>query len=396
MPRCRSDIVIVGGGPAGLIAGREASKKGAEVIIVEEHEEIGVPNHCAGLLSLKGIDEIGTPVYGKFIQNKIRGARFFSPSGLSFTVERKEDVACVVDRTLFDKYLAKTAEREGVNIVTGFQARHLRLGSENVMITGKYEELVSRLLIVAEGTSFRIISQTRLKPFSKKDILPALQFDIGNVNVDPDYVEIYFGERVAPGFFAWVIPLGTSSARVGLACKGTKPKVFLERFIKDRFGFNEKIKMLRASSGLIVTSGPIKKTYDEKMLVVGDAAGHVKPLTGGGVILGGICALIAGAVAGESIAKSDTTSKFLSKYEKEWKKRLGREFRLTKIARGILNQLSDKTLDKLFRAVIECGFHEEVSRRGDVDFQSGTILELLKRMKIAKTLPSAIGDLLFR
>jgi digeranylgeranylglycerophospholipid reductase len=138
---------------------------------------------------------------------------------------------------------------------------------------------------------------------------------------------------------------------------------------------------------MIITCGPIEKTYSDNLLVVGDAAGHVKPTTGGGVILGGICASISGHVAAEAVDKNNFKETFLKKYEVLWKKRLGKEFQMTRLARKILNRLSDKAIDKLFKIIIEENLQHELSIGGDMDFQRNVILKLLKRKETLKILP---------
>jgi flavin-dependent dehydrogenase len=207
------------------------------------------------------------------------------------------------------------------------------------------------------------------------------------VNVDPDYVEIHTGKRVAPNFFAWVIPLGGERARVGLACKGRNLKKQLNNFIAERFGGGSRAELVATRSGSIVTCGPIEKTYDDSLLVVGDAAGQVKPTTGGGVILGGICASIAGEVAARAVREDGLTSAFLRRYEVLWRRRLGREFTVAGLARRVISRLSDRQIDKLFRIVIKERLQGELSIEGDIDFQGRMILKLLKRRDILTVLP---------
>ncbi|RLG98792.1 NAD(P)/FAD-dependent oxidoreductase [Candidatus Bathyarchaeota archaeon] len=392
-----ADVAVVGAGPTGLIAAREASRRGVNVVVLEEHGEIGVPCHCAGLLSIEGLRRLGIPQDEKFVQNKVRGARFFSPSGLSFTVEKKESVACVVDRRALDNFLAEQASGLGASIRTGFHAEHLRrVDGGIVVLSGRGEALASRVVVDAEGVASRIVGEAGLKTLPRGCVFPALQFDFSGVSLNPDYVEVHLGSRVAPSFFAWVIPLREDAARVGLACKGASPRTYLRRFIKRRFGSHGHLQVLASRSGLVVTCGPIEKTYTDNMIVVGDAAGQVKPLTGGGVILGGECALIAGEVAAEAAGEGKTSKGFLERYERMWRRRFGLEFKVTGLARKVLNSLSDRTLDRLFRAVIDGGLDEEASASGDMDMHGWTILRMLRSREVLKVLPEALRDMLAR
>jgi len=385
------DIVVVGAGPAGLIAAREAARRGATVTVLEEHAEIGVPCHCAGLLSIKGLKDLGVPLSADFIQNQLKGARFYSPSGLSFTVGRREAVACAVDRSMFDKFLAEQATNAGAEIRTESRVENVSRRDKRIAVEDSLTSISAGVVVDAEGAVSRFVETMGLKLLESRGVLPALQFKLEDVNVDPAYAEIHVGNKVAPGFFTWVIPLGPDSARVGLACKGANVREKLESFIQGRFG---KVKRTTVSSGRIITCGPIPRTYDDNFIVVGDAAGQVKPTTGGGVILGGMCAAFAGEVAAESAKNRDYGAVFLEKYERLWKSKLGGEFRTMRLARQVVNRLSDKTVDKLFKFVLDKNLQEEFSVKGDIDFQGGLLSALVKKRDLLRILLTAAPDLL--
>jgi geranylgeranyl reductase family protein len=386
MDKEKTEVLVIGAGPAGLIAAREASKRGADVLVLEEHAEIGLPCHCAGLLSMNGLRRLGVPADGRFVQNRVRGAILHSPSGLSFNVERDRPVACAVDRVLFDRFLAQQAEDSGVEIRLGCKARDVNLEEDGVTVSSGRRRFEADILIDAEGVSSRIVKAVGLEPLRPEGLLSGLQLDLKGVDVDPDYVEIYLGRRVAPGFFAWVIPLGEDAARVGLGCSGADPRILIERFVTKRFK-ECKYEALKARSGIIISSGPIKRTYGRRLLVVGDAAGHAKPTTGGGVILGGICAAIASRVASEAVKNRNFDDDYLSSYEEAWRRELGREFRYMLWARKIFSALSDRAIDKIFELIIKEDLQRLASEKGDMDFQSSVIAEIIRRWK---TTPRAI------
>ena len=388
-----TEILVIGAGPTGLIAAREATAKKAEVTILEEHLEIGQPCHCAGLVSMQGLKTLNLPTQAPYIQNKVKGARFFSPSGLSFTVEKDEPVACVINRNIFDKFLAQQATEAGAHIRLGVKAEGLRHENSRVNIIIENGSIAARMVVDAEGVASRIMKAAELKPVDKSALLLGLQFDLKGVSVDPDYVEIHTGRKVAPGFFAWVIPLDSDKARVGLGCKEANPKERLEAFVNRRFGDKGRFEKLNARSGLIVTCGPVEKTFADRLLAVGDVAGQVKPTTGGGVILGGICASIAGEVAAEAVACGDFSASFLEQYEKRWKKQLNHDFRTMLLARRVMNRLSDRAIDKVFKAVMDENLQGLLSAEGDMDLQSGVLLKLFKKKELLSILPSFLRAL---
>jgi len=383
-----TDILVIGAGPAGLIAAREAATRRADVVVLEEHEEIGKPCHCAGLLSLKGLERLGAPADGAYVQNKVRGARFFSPSGLTFTIEKNEPVACVIDRSIFDRFLAQKTAEAGARISLNEQTKSIERGEKETEIQSENKKFHAKMVIDAEGASSRILKDAGLKPINYDSLVSGIQCDLENVGVDPEYVELHFGNKTAPKFFAWVIPLSENKARVGLGCKGESPKERLDEFVRRRFGIEKNLGREDIRSGLIITGGPVDRTFSDRFLVVGDAAGQVKPTTGGGVILGGICASIAGRIAAEAVERGNFSSSFLSQYEDLWRNELGKDFRSMLLARKVVNRLSDKAVDKLFNAVVEENLQGIFSAEGDIDFQSAVILKMLKKKEILGVLPS--------
>jgi digeranylgeranylglycerophospholipid reductase len=388
-----TEILVIGAGPAGLIAAREAAARKAEVTVLEEHTEVGQPCHCAGLVSIEGLKSLNLPTQGPYIQNKVKGARFFSPSGLTFTVKKDKPVACVISRHAFDQFLAQQASAAGVHIRLGEKAKSVLREKTRVVIQGEKNSFTAKIAIDAEGVASRMLKAAGLEPVNKSALLPGVQYDLEGASVDPNYVEVHTGKKVAPSFYAWVIPLSRDTVRVGLGCKVANPHERLEAFVNTRFGNKESLEKLDTRSGLIVTCGPVKKSYADRLLAVGDAAGQVKPTTGGGVILGGICAAIAGEVAAEAVARDDYSASFLERYEERWRKQLSHDFRMMLLARRVMNRLSDRAIDKMFKAVIDENLQALLSAEGDMDFQSGVLLRLFRKKELLGILPSFLRAL---
>ena len=383
-------VVVVGGGPSGLLAAWSASKRGVDVLVLEEHSRVGVPVHCAGLLSASGLRRIGVQPSPRFVQNRVRGAHFYSPSGLTFTVEKPETVAYVVDRAEFDSSLADKAVNSGVHIQFKAMARRIRRSGGRLTVSWAGGSLEAPLVVDAEGVRSRLVMQMGLKTIDWRRVLPAAQVELSGVDVDGEYVEVHLGRRVAPKFFAWVIPLDGSTARVGLACGGVSPVRMLKRFVRRRFGRGIPAK---CGAGCVLTCGPIPRTYADNFLVVGDAAGQVKPTTGGGVITGGICALTAGEVAADA-AMNGIYSSRLRRYEEAWRDKLGGEFRWMMRARRLLDGISDRLVDEVFKRVISLGLDEELSTIGDMDLQAASITQLTRRLALRA--PTTLVKLLLR
>jgi geranylgeranyl reductase family protein len=384
------DVIVVGAGPSGLLAAGAASSKGAKVLVLEEHDEIGKPIKCSGIISSSGLKQLDISPKPSFILNKVRGARFNSPGGEHFLVEGK--LAYVIDREKFDKYLAEVAIRSGTTIRTSCRVESLMLKGRNIIgvRTSKGEQIESKVVIDGEGISSKLLQNVNLITPNKTGIIPAIQFEIADINRELNFVDLYFSKKLTPGFFAWIIPITKNISRIGLASnKGDlvkKINVFLGSISKT-------YSIIRVNYGSVYTSLPSSRTSYMGLLVVGDAAGQVKATTGGGVIIGGICAKIAGSIAAE-ISKTDNPSleKF-QMYDTLWKSKLSRELWIMAMSRKVANLTEDKTIDKIFKIVIENDMIKEIEREGDIDYQSRVLTMLFMKPDLYKMLMFVASDI---
>ena len=379
----KTDIVVVGGGPCGSFSALTAARRGAAVSVFEEHREIGVPNHCAGHLSVKGLEQLGLSLPHEIIENEIRGAVFYSPSGRKITVKRRFPVTTVVNRELFDKHLSYLAKKSGVQYFLESKVRSLLFSSGFVtgvsVKKGHTEKRVaSNLVIDAEGFSSTLLKKIGLQTLRGSMVVKAVQAEVDRIdNVENDLVEVYLGRKYAPGFFAWVIPKKDASAKIGLATQVGSPQECLARFMKTHPIASKKLcksKITRLVFHPISLGGPIPKTYSDGLLVVGDAASQVKPTTGGGVIVGMLCSKIAGDVAYNAVTNSDVSEHFLAQYQARWKELLGFDFSVMLRLRKMLNHLSDKKMEKLIQLCNTLGVDSALETFEDLDFQGRLLL----------------------
>jgi len=325
----KTDVVVVGAGPSGLFSALTAAKMGAEVVVCEEHEEVGLPSHCPGHISVGGLKRLGLRLPAKVVENEIRGAVFYSPSGHEFRVKLASPVTYVVDRAMFDKHLAQMAEKAGVKFLLGTMVESLTWDKgfvSGVSLKGG-EKLASKIVIDAEGCASTILKQIGLQTFDKSLVVNAVNCEADDIdNVEDDTVEVYLGQRYAPGLFAWIIPRRNDSAKVGLATRVGNSREYLEHFLNANPVARKKLMhgtVKNLSYHLIPLGGPISKTYRNGFLAVGDAASQVKPTTGGGVIMGLTCAKIAGETAYQALQQNDFSEGFLSRYQQRWQKTIG-------------------------------------------------------------------------
>jgi geranylgeranyl reductase family protein len=357
---------------------------GAKVLVCEEHKEVGAPNHCAGHLSISSLKRLGIQLPQKVLENEIKGANFYSPSGKQFVLRCSNPVSYVVNRGLFDKHLAELAIDAGVQY--RFESRVKSLLFESSWVKGialtDGTQLGANVVIDAEGCSSAILKQTGLDGLKASMIVRGIQAEVDSVDgVEEDMVELYLGRKVAPDFFAWIIPKKDGTAKVGLATSTGNPQSYLQKFMKKHPVASKKLKnskIKNISAHPIPLAGPISKTYSSGFLAVGDAASQVKATTGGGVVFGITCAKIAGQVAYEAVKSNNFSEELLCSYQTQWKQVVDFELKAMLRLRRMLNSLPDKKTDTLIALCTRLGIDNVLEKVGDVDFQGRSLIPMIR------------------
>ncbi len=384
------DVIIIGAGPVGSTVAEIIGREGHKVIILEEHSEIGSPIHCTGKLSVNAFKELKLEAKG--IINEVKGANFYSPNGQSFQVERKDTQAYILDRKIFDKKLAENAVKVGVKILTEARAMKFIVTKEgvNVIFThkGDIKKLKGRMIVGADGANSIVARRGGLYSKNSSELRIGVQKEVfGIKNIQSRIVELFFGRKYAPGFFAWIVPIGNENARVGLAVKphlGKNPKKYLDDFIMTHPFIKEKFEgcsFNKAKVHIIPTGGTLHQTVSEGIIIIGDAAGQIKSTTGGGIYYGMLCAKIAGKTISKSLEasrKGVLSSNSLLEYQRLWKARLNKEIKISSKLRAFLTSLTDGEINYLFKIIIaNPHIFEEIVAKGDIDWQSKIATKVL-------------------
>jgi geranylgeranyl reductase family protein len=391
----RAEAAIVGGGPAGLIAARELADKGFEVKVFEEHREIGVPNHCAGILSVKGLDRIGVSPKTEYIRHEIRGGTIFSPEGDAIKIDSGRTRAYIIDREAFDRHLAGKAHDAGAEIERGHRIREFIVKRGIVSGIQGDTNIAARIVIDAEGAS-GVLARKMGLPRPVEGVLAGVNIDIPDAELEPGIAEVWLDQELAEGLFAWAVPTEDDGARCGLATGKGDPLELLRRFIVRRFDLSECGKPVVWP---VLTSGPVVKTFSSGLLLVGDVAGQTKPTTGGGVILGGMCAVMAAETASEALESEDSSAGFLARYEDAWRGALGKEFSTMLNVRRFLNSVPDERIERLFSSLKAANLKpvlESLIKEGDMDLQSGVLRKTLTHPGMFGILVKSLGNLAFK
>jgi digeranylgeranylglycerophospholipid reductase len=380
-----ADVLVVGGGPSGSSAARLLAKN-YDVIIAEEHPIPGEPLQCAGLVTRRGVPDFAC----ESILNDVKGARLHSPLGFTLSLEAKATRACVIDRSHFDKIMFHRAVDSGAVPMVGTAVKGVRNRKNDVLCglntDGKAEEMNAEAVIGADG--YRSICRRAAGLPAPRQMLTGIQADLKGVELDRDFVELYFGHSVAPGFFAWAIP-AEELTRVGLCTwdVDTPPAVYLKKFLSRP----EFIKARRISltSGKIPI-GPGRSATRNRIALVGDAACHAKPLSGGGVYTGVRGGELCAQAVDEFLDGGD-----LGVYDSLWKDAFGKELSRAFRVRKVFLNLSDKKLDKALRIFAEPDVHRLLEKYGDIDYPASLSSAVLKLApKLAQFSPQIIESLL--
>ena len=374
------DVITVGGSVSGLLAAKGVADAGHTVQLLEEDLEIGMPERCDGLVSMKCLEKIGIAPTNNIIQNIIKRAIFYSPSGLTAEIDASRQRVLVLDRSQFDRELAKIASKTGVDIKVGNKV--ISNIEKNGIVRVKSKSGVHTSKWIVNATGYSSLS-------NRKMTMQAAKFEVIGNWFDRDRVEIYFDQTKSPGYFIWVIPISNDTAKVGAAGNGVNQFKILDEFITAKGGT-----AIKKTAAQIVVGGPIENFISGHIVSVGDAAGQAKPTTGGGIYSGGIGGMLAGKYLGESLSSEDPSK--VIEYEKDWRNRFNKEFGLLFRARRVLERLDNNNIDKIFRAISSSDILTKISLESDFDYHSVALLRALGLKNIFQIADIVTGEKLDR
>ena len=344
MPRAEIDVLIVGGGPGGLRAAARLADEGVSVLVCEEHDAIGSPVHCTGVLAADSFTDFELPRAATL--NSLTTAQFFSPAGLTVSYTPKSPLAVVIDRVVFDRALADRASAAGAELRVGARVSNLEPGPDGVRAIVGDSWVHARLVVLACGASYGFQRRFGLG-------LPQIYLHTAQRELPARHlwdVELHFGRSMAPDGFAWAVPVVRPDGdyvRVGAMASHDALGAYSRMLarIVDRWGVSPDEGPPRQK---VLPLGEITRTYADRLLVIGDAAGLVKPTTGGGIHYSILSAGLAADVAVDALRRDRLDALTLSRYEHRWRKQLADELHAQHALRRVVTRMSDPELDDLF------------------------------------------------
>lgn len=376
------DVVVIGGGPVGSHAAFKLAALGHQVVVVEQKKRLGGPVCCTGIIGRECVSSFA--IDENVILRWVNSARLFSPSGRSVGLQRQAPFAAVVDRAGFDLALAIRAQDKGAEYMLDSPVTDIEVRDDRVRVQavqqGKKVNFEARAVVIATGFSSRLVERLGLGKIT--DFVMGAQAEVEVTEVSE--VEVYFSQEIAPGFFAWLVPTSLGRALVGLALHRNSG-LYLRKLISWLVAQGKIVPAETKPYYRAIPIKPLDRTYGSRLMVVGDAAGQVKPTTGGGIYYGLLCADIAADNLHRALEDNDLSAKRLANYQRGWRRKLGQELRIDYYARKFYERMSDSQIDRAFDIVKSNHIDETLLQKDSFfDWHGKAMLKLLGHGAISK------------
>ncbi|KQC03846.1 MAG: digeranylgeranylglycerophospholipid reductase [Methanoculleus sp. SDB] len=357
------DVLVIGGGPAGAIAARTAAEAGLSVCMIEKRPAIGTPVRCAEGIGEELLREFMEPD-PKWISSKIDGARIVAPDGKTLDLKPEmagNEVGYILDRKIFDRELVWQASEAGADVFV--KARAVDAIIDNATIAGariEYKgvtrDVRARVVIAADGVESKFGRWCGIDTtVPLRELETCAQYVLSGIDIDPHKTVFYLGCTIAPEGYVWIFPKGERTANVGIGISGRKSgdghraRDYLDRFVAEHFPEGKVTELI---VGGVPVCRPLASTVADGLMFVGDAARVSDPITGGGIYNAMVTGKLAAEVAAECIARNDTSSTALAKYDTLWREsRMGKAIKRNHGVKEFFITLDDNKLNDLLSSI---------------------------------------------
>ena len=349
------DIIIVGSGPAGSMTALFAAKNDASVLILERDREVGIPVRCAEGISKRGLEKFFQPDE-RWIAQKIDSAKLYAPNGQSCIMSAGAvGDGYVLERRLFDAFICEEAAKNGAEILTKADVHDLLWENDKISgvkfnYLGEEKQVKSNIVVGADGPESRIGKLAGIDTTLKlEDIESGAQYLLTGVDAENKLTHFYFGNGIAPGGYVWIFPKGRNMANVGIGIRadrgnGKNALKYLDEYIVKNFPESRPLAFI---TGAVPTAKTLPEITRDNLMLVGDAARQVNPVSGGGLSNILVAGSIAGKVAAEAVMQDDFSNKFLRKYHRQWMKEKGNHQRVHYKLKEVFFDFSDNELNEI-------------------------------------------------
>ncbi len=357
------DVLIIGGGPAGAVAAKTAVEKGLSACIVEKRPAIGAPVRCAEGIGKEALCEFIDPD-PCWISAEMTGAAIVAPDGFLMKLESKyagNKVGYILDRKFFDRELVWRAAEAGADVAVKSRASAPIMDNgcvkgAKIECCGTVTRVTAGVVIAADGVESKFSRWCGIDTaVPVREIMSSVQYLMADIDIDPHTTIFYLGNEVAPEGYLWVFPKGERSANVGIGISGKKSgeghraKDYLDRFVKKTFPDGKAIEYI---AGGVSVCRPLDCTVGDGLIIAGDAARVVDPLTGGGIYNGMFTGRLTAEVAAECIGTCDVSKTALMKYDNAWRtSKMGKAIERNYHIKEYLIRQPDTKLNEIIHSV---------------------------------------------
>ena len=377
------DAIVAGAGPAGNMAALRLAEAGRDVLVLDWRHNVG-DKLCTGIIGRECFERFRPDPATVF--HEARSARVFSPAGASYRFERDRPEAYVIDRVAFVASLSRRAMEAGASYVlggkvAGISATGCGVDVETASPDGN-RKYSARAIVVASGFGSPLLKMAGLGDGASLQYMIGCQAKVSAPGLVE--TEVYLGNDIAPGSFAWLVPLRGSMALAGMVSRernGGRMDRFLD-LLRDGGRIDSALEQPRRWG---IPIEPLPRTFGDRVLAAGDAAGLAKPTTGGGIYYSLLSGEIAAEVMGDALAADDLSAERLSGYERRWKGIFGAEMDVGYLARQAFEYLDDGQIDALIEALVSRGVDRDVVASSEFafDWHSRMILKAVRHRRMA-------------
>jgi digeranylgeranylglycerophospholipid reductase len=373
------NTIIIGAGPVGSYLAGKLGRLGYRVLVLDKKSAAGQDVCCTGIISKECLKLLPEEI--SLVKRPASSVRFVAPSGKSIILSRNDEVAYVVDRVALEQVLAQRAEAAGVRYIFEGEVIDIANTQQSMRVTADYsgEEIVfdADTVVIATGFGSPLPASLGLGEIKSYVIGSQAEVEISDVN----QTEIYFDRNLCPGGFSWLVPVGDMKALAGQLTY-SHPKRHFKKLLATLRARGKIFSSEVTPAYRPIPLRPLPRTYSERLLVVGEAAGQVKPTTGGGIYYGLICADIAAETLHETFQSGDFSESRLATYQKKWHARLNKELKAGYWANRLFRMLGNSQIEGIYSYISRNGMPQFIAGMDDFtfDWHSQLIRKTLKHM----------------
>lgn len=376
------NTIIIGAGPVGSYLADKSAQLGYKVLVLDKKVAAGQDICCTGIVGKECLNLLA--IDNNFIIKQASSARFLVSSGKSLRLWRDDDVAYIIDRPALDLMLATRAQAAGANYLFNAQATDIQIGADCLRVeadcSGHNKLFEAETAVIAAGYGSPLPGELGLGKIT--DFIVGAQ---AKVNISSlDEVEVYFDQSLAPGGFAWLVPTRDGEGLAGLMTR-QQPECHLNKLLSN-LKAQGKIASTEVALGYgVIPLQPLPRTYADRILVVGEAAGQVKPTTGGGIYYGILCADIAADTLHQAFLANNFSESGLASYQKQWRAKLDKELQTGYWARRLYERLGNRQIERLRNFISNNGIPQLITESEDFsfDWHGELILKMLKHLSVS-------------